>query len=520
MYDNRRVRVDEEPEGPDLVHLLTASESTGEEKEIIRALAATAVHTRSMINALEAIEAHTLASAAAIAEAQTIRSGTAKAAEREMPLRSIAAEFATALRVSDRTMQSRMKSAQDMTMRFPETYAAWADGRITRRHAAVIHEAGMLIDDVDARGDYERVAVRAAEHDTPGRLGPIVKLLAARFDTQSIDERHLRARAQRHVRVTDLGDGMAELLAVLPATLARGIEDRLTEQAKAIIRARSVTPTPEPAAVDPESFVELTADEPAAVEDSAPDTRSIDEVRADLFADLLLCGAPAVPHDGPGDGLGAIKATVRITVPVLTAAGVGTDPAILTPYGPIDTDTARTLLGDANAWERVMTSPVTGAVLAVDRYEPNADLTRYLDARDEHCRFPGCRMPARRCDRDHTKEAAREGPTCACNLEHLCEGHHMLRHHTAWSVGQLGGGLLEWTSPLGHVYIDRPEAIVRFVPDDDDVPGFEPLPGDPADGGPQVSFPAPTDDCPHTLTRRNPLLDPWLIAHEGPPAPF
>lgn len=96
----------------------------------------------------------------------------------------------------------------------------------------------------------------------------------------------------------------------------------------------------------------------------------------------------------------------------------------------------------------------------------------------------------------------------------------MLRHHTAWSVRQLGGGLLEWTSPLGHVYIDRPDAIVRFVPDDDDVPGFEPLPGDPAGGGPRVSFPAPTDACPHTLTRRNPLLDPWLIAHEGPPAPF
>lgn len=298
---------------------------TDDEKAALGVLVDTAVRARSLIDALGAIETQALSSAAGIAHRQADRRGTVKASEREMPLRSIAAEFAAALRVSDRTMQSRLRDADDLVRRFPETFAAWRDGRITRRHATVIREAGTGIDDVDAREDYERVAVRAAEHDTPGRLAPIAKMLAARFDSRSIDQRHAQARKHRAIGVFDLDDDMAELRSVVPAVLAHGIHDRLTQQANSIIRARS-----------------------HRTEGDELDTRSIDEVRADLFADLLLCGAPVVDHDGPGDGLAAITATVRMTVPVLTAAGTGTEPASLTGYGPIDADTARRLLGGAS----------------------------------------------------------------------------------------------------------------------------------------------------------------------------
>ncbi|MDI9893074.1 hypothetical protein QM517_18080, partial [Rhodococcus sp. IEGM 1404] len=53
----------------------------------------------------------------------------------------------------------------------------------------------------------------------------------------------------------------------------------------------------------------------------APDTRTADQVRADLLADLLLTAAPdADPtrsDDGPG-ALGAIRARVQVVVPALT----------------------------------------------------------------------------------------------------------------------------------------------------------------------------------------------------------
>lgn len=58
--------------------------------------------------------------------------------------------------------------------------------------------------------------------------------------------------------------------------------------------------------------------------------------------------APIINGDAPGDGLGAIKATVQVTVPMLTAAGVGEGPAMLVGHGPVDSDTAHRLLGGAS----------------------------------------------------------------------------------------------------------------------------------------------------------------------------
>jgi hypothetical protein len=134
-----------------------------------------------------------------------------------------------------------------------------------------------------------------------------------------------------------------------------------------------------------------------------------------------------------------------------------------------------------------MTSPVTGCVLAVDHYRPTSALTRFLRARDERCRFPGCRQPVWRCDIDHTLDAAHGGPTHHCNLAHLCRRHHVLKHHSAWTVRQLQGGILEWTSPTGRIYTDHPEPTVRFEPpperpnfrDPATCPKYDPI-GDPA----------------------------------------
>ena len=113
----------------------------------------------------------------------------------------------------------------------------------------------------------------------------------------------------------------------------------------------------------------------------------------------------------------------------------------------------------------MLTHPVTGAILAVDRYRPGEDLKRLLRVRDEHCRFPGCRMPAHRCDLDHTHDAALGGDTCDGNLAHLCRRHHTLKHATPWTVRQRPGGILEWTSPTGRTYTDTPEPVLRFTPE-------------------------------------------------------
>ncbi|GAA5093619.1 hypothetical protein GCM10025760_24050 [Microbacterium yannicii] len=204
------------------------------------------------------------------------------------------------------------------------------------------------------------------------------------------------------------------------------------------------------------------------------DERTIDQIRADLVADMLLTGTPGIDPtlDATTGGLGAIRATVQITIPVTTLTGVTSSGAELDGVAPVDPETARRLAGAAPGWDRVMTHPVTGMVLAVDRYQPTAAQQRFLNARDQHCRFPGCRRPARRCHHDHTHDHARGGPTDVTNLACLCARHHTLKHATDWKVRQLPGGTLEWTSPAGRPYLDDPPRRVVFVPGDDSAAPF------------------------------------------------
>ncbi len=103
-------------------------------------------------------------------------------------------------------------------------------------------------------------------------------------------------------------------------------------------------------------------------------------------------------------------------------------------------------------------------MIAVDRYRTAQSQRRFLRARDQHCRFPGCRRAAIRCEIDHTVDHAQGGPTALWNLAHLCQRHHSMKQFTSWRVRQLPGGILEWTSPTGRVYReDAPVPLVAFT---------------------------------------------------------
>lgn len=86
----------------------------------------------------------------------------------------------------------------------------------------------------------------------------------------------------------------------------------------------------------------------------------------------------------------AARATVQVTIPVLTLAGLDDDPAVLAGHGPIDAETARALAAAAPCWQRVMIHPITHEPLRVDAYRPGKNLRRQLAARDQHCRWSGC----------------------------------------------------------------------------------------------------------------------------------
>jgi hypothetical protein len=409
----------------------------------VEALLDALASTRRRRAALDAEETALLAATVDLARTQDAAPGPSEV--RDIPLRSLSAQIGAMWRASDRTVQRQLSDAVVLVGSFPATHAALQAGELSRAHVSVIVAEGMLIPDDDSRALYEAAVLEIARRETPGRLRPAARLLANRLHPVPLETRHATAATARNVWVRDLDDGMAELIATLPAALAHGIRDRLDRYARREIDARKTGDT------------ETTGTE-------TTDTRTVGEIRTDVFTDLLLTGhaTPEVSNASVPEGE-AIIAHVQITVPVLTALGHDTAPAELTGHAPIDTATALRLAGTATGWDRVLTHPVTGTVLAVDRYRPSDHLKRVLRVRDEHCRFPGCRIPTRRCDIDHTIAAEHDGPTEVGNLAHLCRRHHTLKHHSAWRVRQTPDGVLHWTSPTGREYPDLPVRTLTFT---------------------------------------------------------
>lgn len=94
-------------------------------------------------------------------------------------------------------------------------------------------------------------------------------------------------------------------------------------------------------------------------------------------------------------------------------------------------------------------------------YLPPTAVADAIVSRDQRCRFPGCGMPAHRCDIDHRvpfdSSSPGGGSTCPCNLQSLCRSHHRCKTFTDWTIAAHPDGSLRWTSALGPSAVDRPE---------------------------------------------------------------
>lgn len=60
-------------------------------------------------------------------------------------------------------------------------------------------------------------------------------------------------------------------------------------------------------------------------------------------------------------------------------------------------------------------------------YRPSAGLRAFVEGRDGTCRWPGCRVPAHRCQLDHRVNYHEGGPTSSDNLASLCQHHHNIK---------------------------------------------------------------------------------------------
>ncbi len=224
-------------------------------------------------------------------------------------------------------------------------------------------------------------------------------------------------------------------------------------------------------------------------EQAVGDPRGVDQLRADILADLLQ-GDPGedagsdtatdpdttTAHDavnGPAttgedtavdarsaEGKRArdrARTEILVLITAETLFGADEEPPELHGYGPVSPETARRLAREAAHWTPVERDADTDEILRVGRRRKvPAGLKRWLRARDGTCRFPGCRTNAVISEIDHTKPWSHGGTTDHDNLEHLCRRHHMFKSRGFWKAKQRSPGIIEWTSPGGRTYRTDP----------------------------------------------------------------
>jgi len=442
----------------------------------------------------------------------------------ELARRAVTAETATTLHLGEHAAGHLTDHAVTLADKAPATLTALRDGRLSWTHATAItkHLADLTPEEAAA---VER-SVLAAVLDvntgtvscTPAQVSRKTARARETAHPTPADVRHTEATQQRAVFLDDGHDGMAWLVAHLPAPLAHAAYDRLTRTAR-----------------------QLTDSTPGRDITVSSEQRTLAQARADILAALLLddgtldrdtpsaTGADTrIPEGDPVDSAPAdkgpadttrfessqherstlvnlarsIRPQVTVTVPVLTLLGITDAPAVLDGHVPVDAETARQLTALAPSLRRILTHPETGTVLSVGRttYTVPADLKALVRERDATCRFPGCTHPAARADLDHTTAWTHGGTTSASNLAALCRRHHVLKHQTRWQVtpGQTTdrGGTLEWTSPTGRRHVTRPEPVETtrhrrlptgsWVPDHDS--SVRPDDGSPADAAHDPPF--------------------------------
>ena len=94
---------------------------------------------------------------------------------------------------------------------------------------------------------------------------------------------------------------------------------------------------------------------------------------------------------------------------------------------------------------------------ATPAYRPTTKIRDHVTARDQTCRHPRCRQPARHTDLDHTTPYHQGGQTCGCNLGGHCRTHHKIKQLPGWTLTQPRPGHFQLTTPAGRTYLTTPD---------------------------------------------------------------
>jgi hypothetical protein len=335
-------------------------------------------------------------------------------------------DVATALRLSPTSAQGRIDVARVLVGHLPNTISALSTGEISVAHATVIarETATAIRNGLSEESIFrvEQTALAHAEFHTPGQVASKVKTTIAKLAPEEFEEIVDRARDSRRVSCYPEADGMATVIAILPAEDAQAVMKSI----EAFILKRNSEDAPE--------WSILSAD-----------MKRADALTYIASQALSSLADEVQPHRRP--------ITISVAIDLPTLMGLAENPGQLAGYGAIPASVARRLAADGN-WQRFVSDPTTGNLLDFGRekYTPPQELIDYLLARDRVCRFPGCRRTGQSSDIDHAQSWETGGETNPANLGLLCRRHHRMKTHGGWSLESNPDGSCTWKSPKGKTF--------------------------------------------------------------------
>lgn len=290
-----------------------------------------------------------------------------------------------------------------------------------------------MLDDARARQIDAQLAAKLAQgrlrFTDPSSLVKATRRLVNALDPDGQAERARKARAGRKVVLIPGENATSTLAADLPAGVAASAYARVDAMARKI-RNRG-------------------------------DQRTLEQLRADVFADLLL------GHD-PGVSAPQGAALVFLHMPVDTALTMSDHGCELSGYGPLPGAVAREIMTRPDSVLRtVLTDSATGAVrdLGRTRRRPSVFLRDFVAARDRECSGVGCHRPAQRCDFDHLADWHESGATADRNGGAKCERCHCRKDKPGWThTHHPDTGTSTITTPTGRTYTTTTEPITEPPP--------------------------------------------------------
>lgn len=323
----------------------------------------------------------------------------------------------------------------------------------------------------EARATGEDIVLPVCELGTVADVERVAAALVFTLDPESATRRALEALERREVRVGKVG-AQAVVRMVLDAFTGASLVTVLEARVDQWFRAGSLPEDLQPTGDDAEDERRLALARPRLLADAF----------AEIVAELLQSqnlgtkhGAPvavtvittADPRSGEADGEadgeaprepGELLVPGRDSVPVpAELVDLMMCDAVVTPVHVHGLHAQRSTLGQMAASDRRVREvaagidphdvghhhdqiqPLTGVcghVHCVGRRHRTATREQWaaLLVRDRHCRFPGCRVDASRCQAHHVKEWDDDGATCLSNLILICARHHALVHLAKWRI--------------------------------------------------------------------------------------